>query len=364
MKKVITIVLALVMVFAIAAPAMAMTDAPLGTPGSASDLFDVSIRLAGGMPGYGTSLMVPDVAANKAYVANEAVYYVAYLTAKSGVASTNRTNLRETDIVLSGNGVNIAAHTPTIYVYTGGQWRVGNSTPVVNTTDNTISYVATDFPYVANQYAQYAFAGYGVVTGAVAEPSISVAVKINSMEPGINYAGVNMGTKQVEIIKTADGVYQVNVAGESTTIFTMNTSTNKCIRIQFQLINGALVDVTYGQYYDNATGAYVSDYLFNGQPNPTPTAKPLFLEVMNYFGFDYSKINTNAVLEGHFLAKVAAANVAATVAVPLYTQTVIIPQPDQIQPPKTGDAASTLGFVMIAAAIVAAAALAYRKVRA
>lgn len=362
MKKVITIVLALVMVFAIAAPAMAMTDAPLGTPGSASDLFDVSIRLAGGMPGYGTSLMVPDVAANKAYVANEAVYYVAYLTAKSGVASTNRTNLRETNIVLSGNGVNIAAHTPTIYVYTGGQWRVGNSTPVVNTTDNTISYVATDFPYQANVYAQYAFAGYGVVTGAVAEPSISVAVKIDSMETRTPYAGVNMGTEQVEIIKTADGVYQVNVAGKSTTIFTMNTSTNKCTRIQFQLINGGLVDVTYAQYYDNATGAYVSDYLFGN--NPDPAAKTEFLKVMNYFGFDYSKINTNAVLEGHFLAKVAAANVAATVAVPLYTQTVIIPQPDQIQPPKTGDAASTLGFVMIAAAIVAAAALAYRKVRA
>ena len=350
---------------AIAAPAMAMTDAPLGTPGSASDLFDVSIRLAGGMPGYGTSLMVPDVAANKAYVANEAVYYVAYLTAKSGVASTNATNLRETNIVLSGNGVNIAAHTPTIYVYTGGQWRVGNSTPVVNTTDNTISYVATDFPYQANVYAQYAFAGYGVVTGAVAEPSISVAVKIDSMTIGTTYTGLNMGTKQVTITKTANGVYQVNVSNngavESTTIFTMNTSTNKCIRIQFQLAGGALADVTYGQYYDNATGAYVSDYLFNGAPH---AAKTQFLEVMNYFGFDYSKINTNAVLEGHFLAKVAAANVAATVAVPLYTQTVIIPQPDQIQPPKTGDAASTLGFVMIAAAIVAAAALAYRKVRA
>jgi LPXTG-motif cell wall-anchored protein len=89
-------------------------------------------------------------------------------------------------------------------------------------------------------------------------------------------------------------------------------------------------------------GAYEGDDLDD--------AEDLYNDVMKFFGFDYNA--EGKLLDKHFARKAASLYLKDEVAINLYTGSIIQPDPNVI-PPKTGDAASFLGFAMIALALAA-----------
>jgi LPXTG-motif cell wall-anchored protein len=84
-------------------------------------------------------------------------------------------------------------------------------------------------------------------------------------------------------------------------------------------------------------------------------------QVMNFFGYDYRK--DGVLLDKHFQAKDTGLYLRDQANVNLYTGSIIQPDPG-VTPPKTGDAASVIGFAMIAVALAAMGYVVSRKVRA
>ena len=82
---------------------------------------------------------------------------------------------------------------------------------------------------------------------------------------------------------------------------------------------------------------------------------------VDVFGFDFDKIG-GVVDEDTFLDIVGSDDVEATVEIKPWTAYVTVPDNIVVDPPKTGDAASIVGFVMIV--LAAAAVVAVKKVRA
>jgi hypothetical protein len=111
---------------------------------------------------------------------------------------------------------------------------------------------------------------------------------------------------------------------------------------------GAIIESIGGYTAEDTTGTY-------------KTLKAIYDEVMAFFGFDYNA--KGELLDAHFTSKLHSFYAKDEVAVNLYTSAITVPDPE-VEIPQTGDAATTIGFVMVAMAIVAAAAVAYKKVRA
>jgi membrane-bound inhibitor of C-type lysozyme len=83
-------------------------------------------------------------------------------------------------------------------------------------------------------------------------------------------------------------------------------------------------------------------------------------EVMGFFGFDY---DAEGLLQAkHFERKATSLNLKDEAVIQLYTADIVVP--GGVTPPKTGDAATVVGFVMIAVAMIAAGVVVSRKVRA
>ncbi len=386
MKKIITLVLALVMVFAIAAPALALTDAPLSTT-TTSGRFTLAGQLAAGPAEWGSTLTIPAVAVDKAWVANELVYYVFRIAALAAYPATapqpGEAAYDDVALRISANGVDIVGVGGAYALLhrelaqgPGGIWVpvtgiIGD--PIVNNGALIYPDLSTLTPLTATANGNYIVSGVGRVTGTVGDASISAFIGILAMTAGNIYKGVPSASyPAVTIFKTEPNNYTVNF-GAFYLRFVMNASSHKCDKIIMSVYDAAAGAwgpeeiVTYGDGIGNTVtpgNAYGAayDYEFNGLWNAAK--KAMFLGGMSYLGFDYSKVNTNAVLERHFIAKIYAPSLSVTLNVPLYTAAVTVPTQNVPAIPKTGDAASILGFVLIAAAIVAAAAVAYRKVRA
>ncbi len=385
MKKIITLVLALVMVFAIAAPALALTDAPLSTT-TTSGRYTITGQAASGVPTFGSALSIPAVAADKAWVANELVYYAFRISALASYPATapqpGTAAFDDVALRISANGVDILG-AGNAYLSQGLWLERGMGGFWVPTMDFGMPYIGNNTitynlyyvrPRSATVNGEYLVFGIGRVTGTVGDASITAFIGIPSMIAGEVYAGTpTTAYPKVVIFKTGPNNFTVNF-GSFYLRFETNASTNKCEKIFIAVYNaaagawGAEELVTYGDGVIGSTtpgnvyGANY-DYEFNGVWNAAK--KAMFLGGMSYLGFDYSKVNTNAVLERHFIAKIYAPSLSATINVPLYTASVTVPtQPTVPVIPKTGDAASILGFVLVAAAIAAVAVVAYRKVRA
>jgi len=81
---------------------------------------------------------------------------------------------------------------------------------------------------------------------------------------------------------------------------------------------------------------------------------------MKFFGFNYDA--EGKLRDKHFEAKDSNLFLKDQIAINLYTGSIVLPNGPEV--PKTGDAASIMGFVMIALALVAAGFVVSRKVRA
>jgi len=126
---------------------------------------------------------------------------------------------------------------------------------------------------------------------------------------------------------------------------------NSSHQIYFKTLAQGGVDTFTVQYFDAVKDA-----------KAIAAIKAQLEDIFTYFNFVWEA--KGLLLDGHFTQKLNSFYAIDSVDVHLYTgATITVPEPE-VEIPQTGDAATTIGFVMVAMAIVAAAAVAYKKVRA
>jgi hypothetical protein len=116
-------------------------------------------------------------------------------------------------------------------------------------------------------------------------------------------------------------------------------------------------EVLYKKVIGGSVVQTIGDYI----KDDLEDAEELYNDVMDFFGFDYNA--EGRLLPKHFTRMATGLYMKDEVAVDLYTGSIVQPDPN-VQPPKTGDAASVMGFAMIALALAAMGYAVSRKVRA
>jgi len=387
MKKIITLVLALVMVFAVAASASALVPENALTVVNGSDRFDLKVELTGGPVVAGTTITIPSVVANKAYVQNEVLFYAITLVAKKGFKP--ETQIGTAAMTIAGTGVNVAGY-PQLksywYSLDDAKWlEITTLTFAPNAVYNTLTLDATQLNYLeaatsAITNLKYdttrVFSGYGLVTSSTTAPAITVKVATPVM---VTYDGTNADTIAKTTYKTAAGykirkldtrVWSVEDATENYVTFKANAA-GKCTYIGFCAKGGTTEQITKGDYYNAATGAYEYDVWMNLAGTKLSAANAAAIDaIFTFMGFDYALVNTNAILDADFLKKTTETNLVATATGNIFadkvtTDTVtVVPEVSApvIEVPKTGSAATFAGIALIV--LAAAAAFVSKKVRA
>ena len=169
---------------------------------------------------------------------------------------------------------------------------------------------------------------------------------------------------------TTDGMYAYKVDDHTFIAYsndcTIQFSTDSANRLKGMKVafgkNVAPASVLeYDQVYNNASSGYTTDWNIDNVI-ATSAQKGAVNALFTALSFDISRQNTGAVREGHFVAKLAGTRLAASTKGVFYNPTVSVPGNPVVTPPKTGDAPTVAGIVMMAAA-VALLGLAYKKVR-
>jgi hypothetical protein len=352
MRKILTLALALVLVFAIAAPALAITGDTTpdvtDTEGAPVKL-DVALLTAPPVATAFGGFQVSEVAANKAYIVNEVCYYgVAVNFPEADLAGGEVFDLDPVDYegaVLSISSDAIAAEDDTAadvfnadgdavaaaYALVDGEWTV-----------NAGEWGSGDTVY---------FFGQGLVKAkGVLKAEIA-------LEP----------VWDLQIFDGLDLLYTVTEnAGVSFIVDPDTTDLLEGVRFDIddddEVTNIAVndLDVEFKKLVSGGGSVVASIGGFTSADDEFEDLYDLYNEVMTFFGFNYDA--EGRLLAKHFEAKSHALNMKAEVAVQLYTADIVVP--GGVVPPKTGDAATVVGFVMIVVAMIAAGVVVSRKVRA
>lgn len=368
MKKIFSVILALVLVLAIAAPAMAITGyvSPVVEKNVAAP-FNVDVALIS-TPAAGLDVLkINTIAANKAYIVNEIVYGAISVTYDSKT-NWDKYDTENTQLILSSNAIDIIEMIPyqidsvaSTVLLGGGAGNVTQASGAV-TIDNTNNCAK----WTVQDYRNYVVLFSGV---AKAQGSIVAELRGGNQE---YFAGVkgqlstarypifnDVGDKLYEMWETADGIFVESFIKDATGIvrFEMNGDVY-CDNIY---VEGN--KISYSIPVSNEGAVLESIGTYTEKDAEFKALKACYENVMTYFGFDYN--TKGELLDAHFTSKLHSFYDVDTVAVNFYSDVITIPGAD-VDIPQTGDAATTIGFVMVAMAIVAAAAaaaVAYKKVR-
>ena len=398
MKKIVSLVLALVLVLAFAAPAMAITGQyiPAETPPTLnSPFYDIDLVLTeGSASGLGV-LSLQAIAANKAYIKDSIVYFALFyktgapvLNAVAGDYSAAVAQI-SSDIVTFNSTVTqykitaLGVDTPTTPVVT--------ATPAI--APKTIEFALTQPGAAA---ASYVVLGSGVVTTAangtvvakvLGDPAslkfkpfalANLAADIALLDGSVINAGATPKYSiETDAVATPVGTaYTVNLLADTVNnpavIFTAVTgqtivgSTKNLSKIEVEFGGTTYLVVDQGA---NLAGGGTSGLKFYTSPGAVEVVDATtianltktYAEVMTFFGFNYGA--AGVLLPIHFAIKLSVFYATDSAAITLYTSAITVPDADT-DVPQTGDAATSIGFVMIALAIVAACGVAYKKVRA
>jgi len=343
MKKLLTLVLALVMVFAIAAPAMAISGV---TEDKEEDkettTGDISLKVAiveerdAGFAGAG----YVDVT-SKTFTKNERVYI--------GVSVEVPTEPKINEKFYEGSAITVETTNITMNKLVEGEGTVDDD-------EATLTFaVAPDAEATFIIDAYIDAAANGKIT-ATLEGGENAGV--DEMEVGKAY-NVYKNTNSDEVTYTftkEDNGYTVAKASGYALFFRINDD-KECTEITLiddDTLYVIRADYAGKLYFDGDEDIKEGDEGYTSLLNKYNT-------IMDYMGF---KLNAGGELfDALFLNKLSFLKITATANVNVYGAAAGGTGSSEL-PPKTGDAASTFGFVMIALAIVATAAVAYRKVRA
>ncbi|HWQ58407.1 MAG TPA: hypothetical protein VN540_05250 [Clostridia bacterium] len=363
MKKLLTLVLVLAMALAIAVPALASGWDQIVLP--SSPVYDITIEITALQITPNTSILgslYEELSVMYPVVDGTEVHFYVAVTIPSSLSSANTALLGTKKLLYMLSLDDL--------VLTNGQAYVDGS-KVGDTFKNTGSYpgytaaVAFDQSHKGHVYGfeYWAKAYKPGASGASASATIGF---YNTWANGIFAWDNDADGVDEYTVQHTSGMFTIFAAGTSYSIsFPVVESTGKVdvareIVFRYNSVDYAITRAVNGDitFRNLATNVVV-----------TPSDGTLYQTLMSGFnaffsalGFGYAdaKYMTEEHFEKYF-GRIAATSVGVTW--PYGTVTVVVTQPT-VQPPQTGDATTAIGFVMIALALVAAAAVTVRKVRA
>ena len=358
MKKFMTLVLALVMVLAIAVPAMAFTS-DISDPSDASP-FELDIYLVeyDNDEFFGITSLPPS---DRGYAKNEIVAAIVELYVPKGeTLGTNYTTLE-----ITGDDVDfkVTDNDPADLQQSGNGGFVDTYTVTSDEITLTISATAAAKATGNKTYKVLVFAK---VTGEEASITASLVDKTgNSGEfDSSNELDVVLGGDAYVVKKNkADGAAgNYTVTGNGTSFKVFVDKNYKSTGLSIESPNTPSSYVPLGLTLSGALGVVDTDGVLR-------TSGDLYDDVMDVyddtvkgvFGLDYMLIG-NYVRDSFWTGLTSGDTLSATVEIKPWTAYVTVPDNIVVDPPKTGDAASIVGFVMIV--LAAAAVVAVKKVRA
>ena len=366
MKKILTLALALALVFAIAAPAFAITgDVTPEETNTAVAPVQLSLGLFTAAPnktGFG-GFQISEINKNKLYVVNEVAFYGAAVKftapAEGQKVVLNPADYEGAVLAITYDAVALDKTDVQAYVFKAdgseidvvgnANWTMKNNTWKVPTGTNT-----WNSGNVAYFFSKGIVTGKGVVDAELAKVNdltIDNNLIIRNAE-GEDLYTVDQVSNGFGVWKASDMVFFEVANGDVTGIFVQLGSpvdaalagTRQQVTFSVPVSGKGSVAQTIGAFKDADLAA----------------AKKVYDEVMAFFGFNYDA--EGKLLDKHFEAKSTGLLLKADAAVNLYAAD--ITNPGGVTPPQTGDVASTLGFVMIAVAMIAAGVVVTRKVKA
>jgi hypothetical protein len=378
MKKLLTLVLALVLVFAIAAPAMAITtdtiDPALKKP---VDFVTLDIALFENSVVSNIGFNLSQVAANKVYVADQLAYWgVAIHFDKPGLKEVRNmvtTDYEDCYLDISSDAIAFQSGFKAFYSEDLGDYMALPATlNELTLAKNVISSDAFGSNwFVAHDYDIRVFGSgvvkkQGVVMAELYVDQSTLPITVNDGTTPL-YT-VNKTTYGYDVVKDAHNRVEFVVVASGTRagkVDHINVVWNDATyTIAYNVTYGSsLTPTVAAKALLQGTNVYDIAVTTEGAAGYLKDSAKMFAfyeKVMAFFGF-------NPALDGylrdvHFLAKASGLYLKDEVPVQLYTGSIVVP--GDVVPPKTGDAASIVGFVMIAVAMIAAGVVVSRKVRA
>lgn len=366
MKKIFSVILALVLVLAIAAPAMAITGyvSPIVQATASAPLAVDMTLVSDDAAGLGL-LGLTAGAVDKAYVMNEVIY------GRIDVAANPKTtwamyDWAATDLIISSNAVDFQRG----YAY---QIKGGTSDVLLSGDNGSVTKIGDIKPDSNNKmtWTIPALENYSVLFSGVVQGQGSIVAELRGGNKEY-FEGID-GKLSTEAYYICDDLgatqYSMKLDGTNVVVEVFEKGAkigdvifgrdakNICNTI---VVNGGVVAYTAPISSGGAIIESIGGYTAEDTTGTYKTLKAIYDEVMAFFGFDYNV--KGELLDAHFTSKLHSFYDVDTVAVNFYSNAITIPGAD-VDIPQTGDAATTIGFVMVAMAIVVAAAVAYKKVR-
>ena len=405
MKKIVSLILALVLVLAFAAPAAAITGTinPAESTTAVPPYYDIDLVLIESAPTTGLGVLsLQAIAANKAYIKDSLVHFA--LCFKTGVLNSITADpydfTNAPAVLISSDVVKFYQNTVSYYQIVASTGAINpifanGAGAVMGANDMSMAIsIIPPFPDIMS----YVIVGSGVVTTAA---NGTILAEIRGAQNSLKFAPLSIAPTTVQnqinalnnvpifssrnvlkyvlgaslvgdvitytVTLPTDGSFVRFTASFAQTIEPGSSKNLSKIEVFYQGITCLVVD--QGTNLAGGGASSLEFYVLVG-PNPgsevtdaTLLAKltSIYSEIMTYFGFNYSA--AGVLHPVHFGRKQSTFYGYDSEAINLYTSAITIPDADT-EVPQTGDDASSLGFVMITLAIVAAAGVAYRKVRA
>ena len=357
MKKFLTLVLALVMALAIALPAMAFTT-DTTSPSDASP-FELDIYLVEYSDNdfFGITSLPP---ADRGYAKNEVVAAVVELYVPKGEDPAADYN----SLVFSGKNVSLkVTENDKDSVAANHQLNaVNDAAPTFVLTDDLTRGTAGLVNTTANKTYKWLF--FAKVTGDDASLTAKLVdgSGVGSFSSGV--LNLTLGGDDYTVTKAgfggSAGTYTV-VSSDAGMAFVVNTDKNNKTTGMAVATSSSATPIPLGVTVGGVLGIV--------QGNTVVTSGDTFEAIMDeyndyvkgVFGLDYMLIG-NYLRDSFWTGLTSADTLSATVEIKPWTAYVTVPDNIIVDPPKTGDAASIVGFVMIV--LAAAAVVAVKKVRA
>ena len=352
MKKFLTLALVLVLALAMTIPAMAFTDKAK----SDSSPYELDIYLVEYEDNdfFGITTLPPS---DRGYAKNEIVAAVVeFVVPKNEALATDFDAL-----VLSGDDVSLKV-TENDFTGTVASLLTNRSSTKLAfdfaddelTSDSLVSFDTGD----GKQTNKVLF--FAKVTGDEA----SLTAKLDAAGEG--FVSNVLKYEDYAINNSSDDEYVISEDGGDelfTILIDDETNESEGLSIHYNGSDYTVVDRASGIGFigvkaDTTTGLVDKDDDKVIYRNLMEIYEDVFVDV---FGFDFAKLG-GIVDDDTFLDLVGTDNIEATVEIKPWTAYVTVPDNIVVDPPKTGDAASIVGFVMIV--LAAAAVVAVKKVRA
>ncbi|OQA72077.1 MAG: hypothetical protein BWY35_01735 [Firmicutes bacterium ADurb.Bin248] len=364
MKKLFSLVLALALALAIAAPALASGWDQIVLP--STPVYDITIQITALETTPNTSVLgslyEPLKVMYPVINGTEVHFYVA-ITIPTSLSASNNALLASKRLEYRLDLDDITLENGQAYLDGG---KVGDTFKNLNSFPGYTSAYAFDASHKGHVHG-FEYWGKANKPGA-SGASVSASIGFYNSWVGGVFAWDNDADGVDEFLVThTDGVYTISAVGTSYAIsFPVVEATGK-IDVTREIVfsyNSANYAITTAvnqpiSFRNLATNAVVT--------SSEPTLYQALLSGFNAFfsalGFGYAdaKYMTTAHFDKYF-GRIASTSVGVTW--PYGTVTTVVVAPPAVQPPQTGDATTVVGFVMIALALVAAAAVTVRKVRA